>query len=103
MSMEASSMDETLKKQVDERIKKLVPDILKGSGFTDRKLGDTPTDNLALVPRKYVTNNGTVANRPLSSVATIGQPYYATDTFIPMTYSAQGWRNGNGSIVALNN
>jgi len=92
-----------LQKQIDERIKKLVPEILKGSAFTNRKLTDTPTDNLSVVNRKYVTNNGTVANRPVSSVATVGQPYFATDIFIPMTYSAEGWRDGVGSIVALNN
>ena len=96
-------MENELDKKIDERIKKLVPEILKGSAFTDRKLTDTPTDNLSVVPRKYVTNNGTVANRPVSSVATVGQPYFATDTFIPMTYSAAGWRDGVGSIVALNN
>lgn len=90
-------------KAVDERIRKIVPEILKGSAFTDRKLGDTPTDNLSLVPRKYVTNNGVVANRPVSSVATLGQPYLATDTGIPMTKVAGGWANGVGSIVALNN
>lgn len=96
-------METELQKQIDERIKKLVPEILKGSAFTARKITDTPTDKNQVVPRGYVTNNGTVANRPVSSVAVVGQPYFATDTFIPMTYSAQGWRNGVGSIVALNN
>lgn len=96
-------MEDELTKKIDERIKKLVPEILRGSGFTDRKLTDMPTDSLQVVSRKYVTNNGVVANRPKSSVATIGQPYFATDTFIPMTYSAGGWRSGTGSIVALNN
>lgn len=97
-------MDKTeIEKLIDERVKKLVPEILKGSAFTDRKLTDMPTDSLQVVPRKYVTLNGVVADRPKSSVATIGQPFYATDTFIPMTYSAEGWRNGSGSIVALNN
>ena len=92
-----------MKNQIDLRIRKLVPEILKGSAFTDRKLTDTPTDKNQVVPRGYVTKNGTVANRPKSSVATIGQPYFATDTFIPMTYSTQGWRDGVGSIVAQNN
>ena len=97
-------MDKTeSQKQIDERIRKLVPEILKSSAFSDRKLTDTPTDKNSVVPRGYVTNNGTVANRPVSSVAVVGQPYYATDTFIPMTYSAEGWRNGAGSLVALNN
>lgn len=89
-----------LNNQIDERIKKVVPEILRTTAFTDRKLTDTPTDALSMVNRKYVTNNGTVANRPTSSVATVGQPYFATDTNIPMTYSASGWVNGVGSIVA---
>jgi len=84
-------------------INKRISEIMSGSAFSMRKLTDIPTDALQVVPRKYVTNNGTVANRPVSSVAVVGQPYYATDTFIPMTYSAEGWRNGSGSIVALNN
>ena len=92
-----------LDKLIDDRIKAVLPLYLSGSAFTQRKVTDTPTDSLEVVPRKFVTNNGPVANRPVSSVAVIGQPYYATDTFIPMTYSTQGWRNGVGSIVALNN
>lgn len=92
-----------LNKKIDERIKKLVPEILKGSAFTDRKITDIPTDNLSVVNRRYVTLNGAVADRPKSSVATLGQPYFATDTGIPMTYGSSGWRNGVGSIVALNN
>ncbi len=96
-------MDKEINKIIDDRAKKIVEEYLKSTGFTSRKLTDTPTDNLSMVNRKYVTNNGTVANRPKSSVATIGQPYFATDTGIPMTYSAQGWRNGSGSIVSLNN
>ena len=95
--------DLTLQNKIDERIRKVVPQILKGSAFTDRKLTDTPTDKNSVVPRGYVTNNGTVANRPKSSVATVGQPYYASDIGVPLTYSTEGWRNGSGSICALNN
>ena len=86
-----------------EQIEAIVKAYLKTSAFTDRKVTDTPTDAFSVVNRKYVNLNGTVANRPVSSVATIGQSYFATDTGIPMTYSAEGWRNGIGSIVALNN
>ena len=98
-------MDEELKTQVDLRIKRLVPEILKSSAFTYRKLTDTPTDSLAVVNRKYVTNNGSIASRPTSSVAVIGQIYLATDlaTPTPMWYTQAGWRNGVGSICALNN
>lgn len=88
--------DSKLSTMVDERIRAF----LKGKAFTARKIGDTPTDALSLVPRKYLTNNGTVANRPNSSVATIGQPYLATDTGIPMVYTENGWVNGVGSVVA---
>lgn len=91
---------EKLNKLIDERIASRVKEILKGSAFTDRKLTDTPTDALSVVNRKYVNLNGTVVNRPNSSVATNGQSYFATDTNIPMTYSATGWVNGVGSIVA---
>lgn len=84
-------------------IQNIVKEYLKTSAFTGRKLTDTPTDDLQVVPRKYVNLNGTVANRPKSSVASVGQSYFATDTAIPMTYSVGGWRNGSGSIVALNN
>lgn len=89
-----------LNNKIDERIKIVVPQMLKGSAFTDRKLTDMPTDSLQVVPRKYVTLNGLVASRPNSSVATVGQPFFATDTGIPMTFSTSGWRNGVGSIVA---
>lgn len=91
----------------EENIKKIVLEIIreynKSQSFTDRKLTDMPRDDFAFVNRKFVTLNGTVSNRPKSSVATIGQSYFATDTNIPMTYSAGGWRNGVGSVVALNN
>ena len=95
--------NDKLKKMIQEETLKVVQNYLKTSAFTDRKLTDTPTDSLSVVNRKYVTLNGVVADRPKSSVATIGQPYLATDTNIPMTYTAGGWRNGVGSVVALSN
>ena len=92
--------DNSLEKQIDDRIKKVLPKYLQNEAFTARKLGDTPTDNLSLVPRKYVNMNGTVASRPNSSVATVGQHYFATDTNIPMTYNGTNWVNGVASVVA---
>ena len=88
----------------EEGIKKLMKEELaKQRGFTAFKSTDTPTDALSLVNRKFVTLSSNVGARPISSVAVVGQPFFATDTFIPMTYSAAGWRNGVGSIVAQNN
>ena len=92
--------DETLKNLIITESTKVVKQYLASEGFTNRKVTDTPTDNLSVVNRKFVTLNGTLANRPTSSVAVIGQSYFPTDTNIPMTYSAGGWRNGVGSIVA---
>ena len=93
-------MDKEIQKQIDERIRKLVPEILKGSAFTDRKVTDTPTDKNSVVPRGYVTANGSIAGRPTSSVAVVGQFYLGTDNNIPAWYTTAGWRNGVGSIIA---
>lgn len=95
--------DEEQKKQVEEITKETFNKLNKSGSFTDRKSIDTPTDALSPVNRRFVTLSSNVGSRPVSSVAVIGQPFFATDTFIPMTYSAAGWRNGVGSIVAQNN
>lgn len=92
-------METELQKQIDERIRKLVPEILKGSAFTDRKLTDTPIDSLSVVPRKYVTMNGSVAGRPSGSV--IGQFYFNLNESIPMWRIPDGrWVNSSGSVIA---
>ncbi len=92
-------MDDKQKREVEKMIAEA---IMKAVGFSTRKLGDTPTDAYQLTPRGYVQLNGTLANRPIGSVATIGQTYYATDTNIPMTFDGTQWRNGIGSVVAIN-
>lgn len=96
-------MDEKLTTAQERQIMELLQKYLKSNAFTTKKITDTPTDALDVVPRKYANMNGTVANRPPSSVATVGQKYFATDTKIPMVYDTTGWVNGVGSIVALNN
>mgnify|MGYP001585293097 CR=1 FL=1 len=93
-----------MKQEIDKKaIQDVIKEYMQSIPFTDRKITDTPTDTLSVVNRKYVNLNGAVADRPISSIASVGQSYYATDTNIPMTYSAGGWRNGVGSIVAANN
>lgn len=92
-------MDDELTKKIKELIHKEVPIILKGSGFTNRKLGDTPTDNLSLVPRKYVTMSGSVAGRPINSV--VAQFYFDSVNNQPMWRGTNGrFYNGVGSIIA---
>lgn len=96
-------MDTEQDKKIDERIKKLVPEIFKSSGFTDRKLTDTPTDKNSVVPRGYVNMNGSIAGRPVSSIATVGQFFLDTNSNLPMWKVTAGWVNGVGSIISLNN
>ena len=81
---------------IDESIKEQDTD----SSFRERRTIDTPTDAYSIVNRRYVTLNGDVADRPRSSVATVGQPYFASDTVIPMTFTGTNWVNGVGSVVA---
>ena len=90
-------------KEIENIIIREIRQYNSGGAFVGRKVTDTPTDSLSLVSRRYVTLNGDVADRPKSSVATVGQHYLATDTNIPMIYTVGGWRNGSGSIVAQNN
>lgn len=97
MNKQENKLD--LEKIIDERIKKLVPEMLKGSTFTQRKLTDTPTDNLSVVNRNYVTNNG--LTRPTSSV--VGQPFLdmnlATGNGKPIYWNGTGWIDATGSYV----
>lgn len=86
-------------KQLTENdVVKIVQDYLKTSAFTNRKLTDVPTDPYQVVPRNFVTANGSVASRP--SMAVRGQPFFASDTRIPMVYTGSNWVNGVGSVVA---
>ena len=95
-------MDKEEIKQIEEIVVRAIKKYNKAY-FIERRAVDTPTDAYSPVNRKFVTLSSNVGARPVSSVAIIGQPFFATDTFIPMTYSAAGWRNGVGSIVAQNN
>lgn len=83
-----------------QKVIKIIEDYQRGFAFTAPKYTDTPTDANSIVPRKYVNLNGTVANRPNSSVATVGQHFFATDTNIPMTFNGTNWVNGVGSVVS---
>lgn len=85
---------------IDARIKDVLPRYLSSTAFTKSKITDTPTDALEVTNRKYVNLSGTAASRPTSSVATVGQKYFATDTNQQMTFNTTGWYNGVGSIVA---
>jgi hypothetical protein len=84
-------------RKIDERIKKVVPEILRSSAFSDRKITDTPTDDLAVVSRKYVTLNGPSSTRPTSSI--VGQFYYDTTIGRPIWWDGTSFKNAVGSVT----
>lgn len=85
--------EEQIKKLIDERIKSHQ----KGTGFSDRKVTDTPTDSLQVVNRKYVTLNGATASRPTSSV--LGQFYFDTTLGIPVWWNGTAFVDATGGVV----
>lgn len=89
--------------EIKKQIENIVKEYIKSRSFTDRKITDTPTDDLSVVNRKYVTLSGAITARPVSSVATVGQRYFDTTNNVPIWYTTAGWRNSVGSIIALNN
>lgn len=76
----------------EEELNKLIDKRIKLARFTQRRLIDTPTDSLAVVPRKYVNMYGSVASRPQNSV--LAQFYFNTTVGYPM------WRNTNNAWVS---
>lgn len=72
---------------------------MKSSAFTDRKLTDTPSDALQVVPRKYVTMNGGASTRPTASV--IGQRYFDTSlgNGKPIYWNGSGFVDAAGNFV----
>ena len=77
-------------------IREIVKEYLQSEAFTDRKVTDSPTDALSMVNRKYVTLNGTTANRPVSSVT--GQRCFDTSIGRPVYWSGSTWVDGAGSV-----
>lgn len=69
----------------------------------DKRVGDTPNDALQLTPRKYVNLYGSIAGRPASVAATVGQQYFSTTNNFPIFFTPNNnWVNGAGSVIAFN-
>lgn len=92
-------IDKEQKKEVEAIVAEMLRNYDSAS-YKKRRTVDTPIDSYSIVNRRFVTLNGAVTSRPRSSVAVVGQPYFATDTNIPMTFDGTSWRNGVGSVVA---
>lgn len=83
--------DKEILNLIDERIKKLPV------GFTDRKLTDLPTDALQVTSRKFVTLNGTTANRPRGSI--IGQFYFDNTLGRPIWWDGISFVDADGNVI----
>lgn len=91
--------EDKLKKLIDERIKKLVPELAQSQAFSDRKLTDTPADAYQVVSRRYVTLNG--LTRPTSSI--VGQSFLdmnlASGRGKQIQWNGIGWIDATGTYV----
>ena len=94
--MNQPASKEELDRMISVKMKQVLPEYLKNSAFTDRKLTDIPTDAYQVVPRNYVTLNGISANRPTASV--VGQHYF--DTTLASGRGKPVWWNGIGFVDA---
>ena len=87
--------DLKFKQELEGLILKTVRKYMKSSAFTDRKLTDTPTDDLQVVNRKYVTANGLTADRPATPIT--GQFYFDTTLGFPVWWDGADWVNASGT------
>ena len=92
-------MNQQENKQLDEKdVLEIVKKYTKTNDFTMRKITDTPTDALSVVNRKYVTQNGSIAAAPITSI--VGQRYFASDLGYPVFKNTiYRWVNSVGSVV----
>ncbi len=80
---------------VARELQRLMPKYLQGHAFTARKLTDMPSDANQVVPRRFVTLNGTTAQRPTGSI--LGQMYFDTDDGAPRGWNGSTWVDSGGT------
>ena len=89
-------MNEELKKK--EEVIKLIREYLSSGSFTAEQVTDTPSDALAIVPRKYITRNSTTALRPTTSV--LGEFYFDTSVGKPCWYNGTAFVDAAGNVIS---
>lgn len=84
----------------EDKVWDIVKEYMQTQAFTDRKVADTPTDNLSVTPRKYVNLFGTTTNRPVASLAHLAQRYFDTTIGRPVYFNPNSsvWTDGAGSV-----
>lgn len=86
---------EEVQRMIEEKVSEIIK---KRMNFTQKKIGDTPTDNYMFTPRGYVNMYGSIAGAPVGSV--VGQQYFATDLGYPVFKNSNSrWSNSVGSVV----
>lgn len=98
--MNPNNIDLHVNEQLKKHIQSVVDNKIKIElGFIKSKKGDSPSDAISLVPRKYVTANGTT--RPTSPV--VGQFFLdmslASGRGKPIWWNETGWVDATGTYV----
>lgn len=90
-------IDKEIKREVEKMIE------LASRRSYSKRVGDTPSDSLQLTPKKYVNAYGSIAGRPASLVASVGQQYFDTTGNRPIFFTPNtNWVDATGSVVASN-
>lgn len=93
-------IEEALKKydeyQKEDRLN-FIREYMGFSGFTDRKVSDTPKEAKALVNRDYVTANGVTGSRPSAPI--LAQFYFDTTLGYPIWYNGSDWVDAQGNTA----
>lgn len=92
-------MNDIQKKEIQAIVLETTKLYAKSSAFVERKLTDVPTDDFAVVNRKYVTANGTFATRPAGAI--VGQTYFATNLGLPAFFNGTNWVSATGSVLGV--
>lgn len=86
--------EEDIKRLIEETLRKE----LQSGLFTARKITDTPTDDLQVVPRGYLTRSSTTLLRPTTSV--LGEFYFDTDQNRTATWNGTNYQDPAGGVVS---
>ena len=70
----------------------------------NKRVGDTPSDALQLIPKKFANLAVLTANRPASVVGTLTRFFFNTTDGLPWWYNPNSsvWVTATGSTVASN-
>ena len=83
--------------KLNEKILAVVKQYMQSSAFVDRKVTDSPTDALQVIPRKYATRSFTTALRPTTSI--LGESYFDTTVRKPAWWNGTNYQDAAGNVI----